>query len=344
MKKFIIPFVIIFAFIVFKIYLNIVGTIKQPFINNNGNIEVKVSNGDNLNKLIASLYNENKIKNLYLTKWYIKKQKFNTNIKPGIYSISNKISLDEFVKILNEGKYNKNLVKVTIPEGYTIDNIASLLEEKKVISKDKFIKSIKEYKLPTYIKKDKNRKYQLEGYLFPDTYEFAKDMSGKEIINIMINNFEKVLKEIEEENNKLINEEEIDKIIIMASIIEKEAEVSSERPIVASVFYNRIKEKMPLQSCATVEYVLGIHKTVYTYNDLKIESPYNTYKVKALPVGPISNPGKSAIEAALNPAKTNYLYFVSKFDGTKTHFFTRDYNEFLKYKKESDENLLKMNK
>lgn len=347
MKKIIIvlfTIIIIFTATGFKIYSDALKVIKNPFAGNTGNINVSVNNGDSLNGVLSTLYKENKIGNAFLVKWYIKNHRLSTNIKPGDYIVEPNMSLENFIAMLNEGKYNENAIKVTIPEGYNLEAIASLLEEKSIISKENFIESCKKYELPNYIKVDDNRKYALEGYLFPDTYEFIKGMAGKEIIDIMIKNFEKNIQDIEKNSNTAIDKQEIDNIIIMASIIEKEAEASDERPVVSSVFYNRLNEKMPLQSCATVEYALGIHKTVYTYDDLKVDSPYNTYKVKALPVGPICNPGKSAIEAALSPAKTDYLYFVSKFDGTKTHFFTRDYNEFLQYKKKSDENLAKMNK
>lgn len=345
-KKITLSFILVLIVTImgFIIYSYSMKVIKHPFIGNAETFSIKVNNGDNLNGLIDILYSEAKIRNPYLIKWYIKKQKLNTNIKPGSYTITKDSSLENFIKTLNEGKYNENAVKVTIPEGYNIESIASLLQEKEIISKEDFIKSCKEYVLPSYIKIDSRRKYALEGYLFPDTYELVKGMKGKDIIDIMIKNFEKVLKDVEQKTNKTIDNDEIDRLIIMASILEKEAETASERPIIASVFYNRLKLKMPMQSCATVEYALGIHKTVYTYKDLEVESPYNTYKVKELPVGPISNPGKDSIIAAVAPAQTNYLYFVSKFDGTKTHYFSEDYNEFLRYKKQSDENLAKMNK
>lgn len=338
----IVPIIIILA-IGFKIFKDAEKVIKYPFSQNKGDITVTVDEGDSLSKVINTLNKEKKIGNSYLIKWYIKKQNLSTNIKPGAYTVSKDMSTEAFLNVLNKGK-NENAIKVTIPEGYNIEAIASILEQKQIISKDEFIKSVKEYTLPSYVKDDENRKYALEGYLFPDTYAFDKEMSGKEIIDLMIKNFERVIDDLEKSNNKTLDADELDKIITMASIVEKEAEASDERPTVASVFYNRLKKPMPLQSCATIEYALGVHKTVYTYKDLEVDSPYNTYKVPALPVGPICNAGKASIEAAMNPAETTHLYFVSKFDGTKTHFFTNDYKKFQQYKKVSDENLAKMNK
>jgi len=234
---------------------------------------------------------------------------------------------------LKEGIYDNRPIKVTIPEGYNIDEIGNKLEKQGIIKKEDFIKSIKEYKTPSFVKEDKNRKYSLEGYLFPDTYEFFKGMQGDKIIDKMLDRFNYVIKEIEKENNIKIKDEDMDKLISMASVIEKEAEKDAERGKVASVFYNRIDKKMKMESCATVLYALGYHKDKLYYKDLKIKSPYNTYLNTGLPIGPICSPGKNSIKAALNPEKTDYLYFVSKNNGT--HFFTKNYNDFLKVKKET---------
>lgn len=328
----------------FKIYKDAVEVIQHPIISSDEKINIKVKSGDNLNTLVKRLNGEKKIGNSYLIKWYVKKQKLNTNIKPGDYEIAKDISLESFIKTLGDGIYNENVVKVTIPEGFSVEQIATLLEDKGVITKEDFIKSIKEYNTPGYIKEDSNRKYALEGFLFPDTYQLLKKMNGKDVIEKMNKNFDTVIKGIEKQINKEIKTEDIDKIVTMASIIEKEAEKGTERPVVASVFYNRLKIKMQLQSCATVEYALGVHKTIYTYDDLAVKSPYNTYLVKELPTGPICNPGKDSILAAVSPSSTDYLYFVSKFDGSGTHFFTKNYNEFLNFKNISDANLAKTNK
>ncbi len=177
------------------------------------------------------------------------------------------------------------------------------MEKQGIIKKEDFIKSIKEYKGPSFVKEDKNRKYSLEGYLFPDTYEFFKGMQGDKIIDKMLDRFNYVIKEIEKENNIKIKDEDMDKLISMASVIEKEAEKDDERGKVASVFYNRIDKKMKMESCATVLYALGYHKDKLYYKDLKIKSPYNTYLNTGLPIGPICSPGKNSIKAALNPEK-----------------------------------------
>ncbi|GAA0734578.1 endolytic transglycosylase MltG [Clostridium oceanicum] len=229
----------------------------------------------------------------------------------------------------------QSTVNVTIPEGYNIEEIASKLESLNIINKKEFLHSVDIYKAPSYIKKDNKRKHQLEGFLFPDTYKFMKGEKGEDIIKTMLNRFEEVRKEIEDKNKIKIENKDIDKIMTMASVVEKEARVDSERGKVASVFYNRLNKNIKLESCATVIYALGYHKDKLLYKDLKVDSLYNTYLQKGMPVGPISNPGRKSIEAAVKPDKTNYLYFVSKNDGT--HFFTNDYNEFLKMKKKTQD-------
>lgn len=328
----------------FMIYKDALKTIKHPFITNDETIEVKVGKGDTLNNVMNSLSENKKIGNVLLVKWYIKNQKLNTNIKPGTYKLPKDISLDNLVKSLGEGNYNENAIKVTIPEGYTIDAIAALLQEKGIIGKDDFLNSLKTYPLPEYIKKDPNRKYALEGFLFPDTYEFIKGSKGNDIIGIMVKNFDNTIKDIEKKTGKNIDKADMDKVITMASIVEREAEQAEERPIVASVFYNRQKINMKLESCATVEYALGVHKTIYTYKDIATPSPYNTYIVSGLPVGPICNPGGDSIAAALQPEQTKYLFFVSKFDGTGKHFFSENYEKFTQDTKISNANLEKMKK
>lgn len=315
-----------------SIYLWVKGVEKHPFTTKSERIEFKVKSGDTLNGVIASLEEQKLLKNQYIVKWYIKRLNLNSKIKPGSYDLSNKITISEFVKDLNSGKYNENAIKVTIPEGYDEVHIAALLEEKGIISKEAFIEACKEYSLPDYVKKDSKRNYTLEGYLFPDTYEIIKGTQGKDIIDMMIKNFETVLKDVENKKNRTLNTSDIDRVITMASIVEKEAEKDEERGKVAAVFYNRLNKGMKLQSCATVLYTLGVHKDKLYDKDLAAPGPYNTYIVKALPAGPICSPGRKSIEAAIDPPTTKDIYFVSKNDGT--HFFTDSYTEFEKVKKQ----------
>lgn len=332
-KRILTSFLILLVMIV-GIYFYYKSVVNHPFRDKGKEIEIIVNNGDSLYKVLNSLDNKKEIKNLILIKTYIKRNNLNTTIKPGNYQINSNVTLKELMIDLNKGIFNKNLVRVTIPEGYDIEKIALLLEEKDIIKKEEFLQSCREFPLPYYIKNTGNRKYDLEGYLFPDTYELVKGMHGKDIIDIMYNRFNRSINELR--NKYSIDDNKIDTIITLASMVEREAERDEERGKVASVFYNRINRGMKMESCATVLYALGKHKDKLYYSDLKVKSPYNTYIIKGFPPGPICSPGISSIKAAINPDKTNYLYFVSYNNGT--HFFTRDYKEFLKVKKETQGN------
>lgn len=307
--------------------------IKHPFKNNiESSVKVQIKNGDSVYSVIDQLDKAGELNNGKLTKLYIKVKKIKTNnIKVATYDISSDSSIESFIQEIITGKGKKDTIIVTIPEGYHIEEIGNVLEEKGIIDKSKFLSACKEYKLPIYIESNSKRKYALEGYLFPDTYEFNKGVSGNEIIDIMLNRFEFVLNDIQGKFGKIVSNEDTDDLIIMASIVEKEISSKDEREKAASVFYNRLNIKMKLQSCATVLYALGYHKDKLYDKDLKVKSPYNTYIVSGLPVGPICCPGRAAIEAALNPEKTKLLYFVSKNDGT--HVFAEKYKDFSDAKK-----------
>lgn len=304
--------------------------INAPLAASSAKVNFEIKSGQTLTDVIDGLNSRGLIKDEKKVLDYIEKNGMDTKVVPGKYSISNSVSLYNLVHYMNTGILDDVPVKMTIPEGYNVEEIAAALEAKGIISKSDFLKSCKEYVLPDYIKNDTKRRYALEGYLFPDTYEFYKGSSGKAIIDKMTSTFKQVVDEISKKTGKTITNDELDKYIIMASVVEKEAKVQSERGIIASVFYNRLKINMKLQSCATVLYSLGYHKDKLSNSDLTVNSPYNTYLVSGLPEGPVSNPGRACIQAAISPDKTSYLYFVSKNDGT--HFFTNNYNEFLSVK------------
>ena len=308
---------------------NIKSTINHPLESNEKKVKFVVKSGDDLYSVVDTLNNAGNIKSKKNVLDYIKKNKVNTLVVSGNYNLSNFVSLDKLIYYLNKGILDNEPVKVTIPEGYNVESIAQALENKGIIKKDEFLKSCKEYKLPEYIKNDPKRKYALEGYLFPDTYELYKGSSGKTIIDEMTSRFIGVVKDVSKKSGKTISNEELDKYITMASILEKEVKNQADRANAASVFYNRLNISMKLQSCATVLYALGIYKDTVTFQDTKVNSPYNTYNVVGLPLGPISCPGRACIEAAVSPAKTNYLYF--KVVNGVTHFFT-NYNDFINFK------------
>lgn len=305
-------------------------TIKHPFTLSENTVYT-IKEDETLYSIIDDLNNKGLLKNKLLLKAYVKLNKINSNIVAGDYDIANGTSFEQFVKNIIEGQQSTSITKVTIPEGYTIDEIAEVLEKKAVISKDDFIEAVKNYKLPSFVKVSSEKRYSLEGYLFPDTYKFKKGTTAKQIIDTMVNRFEEVLSQVESETNTKIDKDKIEQIVNIASMVEKEAQVDDERNTISSVVYNRLKIDMKLRIDATVLYAIGHHKDVVTLSDVEIDSPFNTYYVDGLPVGPICNPGKKSLIAAMNPKTTNYLFYFSKNDGT--HFFTSDENEFESEKK-----------
>lgn len=321
-RIFVIMIIIITIWQCFKI-------VDTPLKINNEEI-VEVAEGDSFYGILDKLSEEGKIKNKFLVKLYLKICGIKPEVLEGTYKLNKSMTLNEFVNLLTDS--NKDKVYITIPEGYTIDDIAEKLEENNICNSKEFIDSVKKYELPKYISNNPNKRYNLEGFLFPDTYSFNKNENADFIIKTMLNRFEKVWQEIVEDLNISISEEEIEKKVNVASIIEKEAVVDSERSFISSVIYNRIAIGMPLQIDATVIYSYGYHIEKMYEKYLEIDSPYNTYMYYGLPIGPISNPGRASLMAALKPKETDYLYYL--LESENTHYFTDNYDDFLRRKEE----------
>ena len=321
-RIFVIMIIIITIWQCFKI-------VDTPLKINNEEI-VEVAEGDSFYGILDKLSEEGKIKNKFLVKLYLKICGIKPEVLEGTYKLNKSMTLNEFVNLLTDS--NKDKVYITIPEGYTIDDIAEKLEENNICNSKEFIDSVKNYELPKYISNNPNKRYNLEGFLFPDTYSFNENENADFIIKTMLNRFEKVWQEIVEDLNISIPEEEIEKKVNVASIIEKEAVVDSERSFISSVIYNRIAIGMPLQIDATVIYSYGYHIEKMYEKYLEIDSPYNTYMYYGLPIGPISNPGRASLMAALKPKETDYLYYL--LESENTHYFTDNYDDFLRRKEE----------
>lgn len=297
--------------------------ISSPLKADGDKIEIKVLEGESLNSVLNTLDEQGILRSKLMVKLKLKLDKQNIILLPGTYSIDKNIALAELIEKLQTQDLNSNQVKVTIPEGFTIDLIASRLEENGMFNKDEFINEVKTYPLPSYVKNDEKKKYNLEGFLYPDTYFFNKDATPKEVIEIMIDKFQETIKKVEDKTGKTINVSDIESVITKASLIEKEAILDEERPLVASVIENRFKKNMKLEFCSTVNYVKGYESKNLSNDDIKVDSPYNTYKYSGLPVGPIASPGEKSILAILEPAETDYLYFMLLYEqGGKQHFST----------------------
>jgi UPF0755 protein len=215
--------------------------------------------------------------------------------------------------------------KITIPEGLNINEIADLLEAKEVISRSQFIeKATSAYLAKELIGEPLS---SFEGYLFPETYYYKKGVTAEELVNMMTSRFKIIWNSLNIRRGEIrLTDQEI---VILASIIEKETGEPSERHMISEVFHNRLKIGMRLESDPTVIYALGNDfNGDLTREKLKTTSNYNTYLISGLPPGPIANPGKASLEAALNPTSFNYLYFVSKGEGR--HEFSTNYSDHLK--------------
>ncbi len=242
------------------------------------------------------------------------------SLRYGYYQLPKNFS--EFKILLLLLKKYSIPVFVTIPEGLTLEEIAGILEKKGVCPKEEFLKYTTS---PDVLKKYNIFFPTAEGFLFPDSYEFFTNSSPEVIFDKMCRRFWQIYLGLKRRYKTNLSDSTI---IILASIVEKEAKVDYERPIIASVFLNRLKKRMRLESCATVEYLLKERKRILSKEDLKINSPYNTYLYKGLPPTPICNPSKKSLIAVLNPKKTDYYYFFTK-DGI-THIFSKTYLEHLK--------------
>lgn len=252
-------------------------------------------------------------------KLYLKFRNDGKDIKAGNYELRGKFNIIELVSMLESGK--SKVFKFTIIEGNTVKNVIDKLVANGKGTRENFDKAFKEIDFP-YPTPDDN----FEGYLYPETYFIPESYDEKAIINIFLKEF---LKKFPVENYP--DKDEFYQKLIMASILEREAAVESEKPIMASVFYNRMNENMYLAADSTVNFVFNYEKKRIYYKDLKVDSPYNTYKNKGLPPAPICNPTVNSVEAAYHPADTEYLFFVTK--GGGEHFFSKTYEEHLEFQK-----------
>ncbi|MBN6186382.1 endolytic transglycosylase MltG [Aneurinibacillus sp. BA2021] len=306
----------------------------QPVAPGGGQAKVvEIPPDSSINK-VGNILEENKlIKSGRLFSMYVKIKGSGTGIKAGKYQLAAGQSIDEMVKKMTEGDVYKDTITVTIPEGYTVEQIAARLEQKGLAKKDKFLEEVNKGAFPQEIVKsipqDKRIKYRLEGYLFPDTYEFKKGTTEHQIIERMLERFEEVW---DGNWDALVKQHALTKhqAVTLASIVEREVRSDDERQKVAGVYFNRIAQQMPLQADATVQYLFDKQKERVMHSDLQQDSPYNTYKVKGLPPGPIANPGEAALYAVAHAEKNNYLFYVTKKDGTGQHYFAATYQDHLK--------------
>ncbi len=297
-------------------------------------VTVVVEKGDTLSSVADKLEEAGVIESSTLFKLAVRIEGGDTEIKPGEYQFKPGEDRDEILKTLSSGD-SVSTFTITIPEGLTLEQTAQVVEEESGIPAEEFEAAAKKTDYG-YAFLDDPAIETTEGFLFPKKYEFERDVDAEQIVNRLL---EQYLVETKDLNfsaaQARLNLTEYE-LLTTASLIEKESANPEERPIIASVIYNRIRHRMPLQVDATIQYVLGKPKEALSFDDLELDSPYNTYANPGLPPGPIANPSRESIRAALEPAETGYLYYVLEADGKK-HFFTDDYDEFLEAKDEAED-------
>jgi len=301
--------------------------------------EIFIEPGSNTRQIATLLKTHKIIRSALIFRIYVKFIAVDQRLRPGVYTFNGSETLYEVIFKLLRGIMPT--VQVTLPEGTTIARAAAILQDSGICNALEFTEAVSDPQILGKVFSDWQLIPAPEGLIFPDTYSFNRPSSAAKVAERMLR----------------LTRHQIDRIFIeplpaglsqyegciLASIIEKEAALTPDRALIASVFYNRLKRNIKLESCATVLYALGGHKARVLFDDLKINSPFNTYINQGLPPTPIANFGTSAMAAVANPAETDYLYFVS--DGNRGHKFARSLsehnrfrNEFFKQRKQARRN------
>jgi|WetSurMetagenome_2_1015567.scaffolds.fasta_scaffold01167_6 UPF0755 protein len=329
-KYFFVAVVAIAAINIFAYYQNV------NYPSGGGAAEFVVTPGESIKAISRNLYADGFIKSKIYFEFYVWQAGKEKDLQAGTYSLDGKMTIKDIVKLLASGKANSREKEITIIPGWTLSDIADYLAKQDVASSSVFFKITglprknyqaiknaadrpKDYSAQFDFLADKPKNYGLEGYLFPDTYRIYKDAGAADVIEKMLANFGgKLSPDLRAELKK--QDKTIYEIVTMASIVEKEVSKTEDMKIVAGIFWKRIGIGMPLQSDATLTYALGENKASHTIAETKTDSPYNTYKYRGLPPGPICNPSLEAIEAAIYPVATAYSYFLSRPDTGETIF------------------------
>lgn len=286
-------------------------------------VEFLVEKGTTPGVIAKKLKENNLIKDEKSFLAFVRLNKLDSQLKAGNYLLTDAMSVKEITDVIIKGVSIQK--RFTVPEGFTIWQIAELMEKENIMTQDEFWDLAIEEDFPQFdflkgLKKDKHR---MEGYLFPETYYISETENPKKIFEIMLTQYQTVRDRLPE-NKSGLNEREA---LILASLVEAESMAPKERPVIASVFLNRLALNMRLECDATIQYALGKRKEIVLYSDLEIDSPYNTYRRAGLTPTPICATGESALRAVYQPEDTDYLFFFAKNDGTGEHIFNQTYAE-----------------
>ena len=296
-------------------------------------INVEIVQGENVWDIAAKLKEEDLINYEIVFYLKVRAEGADSRLRYGTFTFQKECGLQQILEELTTGGAQKEYVMFTIPEGYSIEMIARKLDGEGICTEDEFLEAVEleyDYWFLENIPGDDDIKYELQGFLFPETYAVTEDMTAKDIVNKMLGQFDKSFTDEMRQRMQQLDKD-IFTIVTEASIIEREAKVDEERAMISGVIQNRLAIGMKLQMCPTALYPVtdGIYdKNFVTIADTQYDSPYNTYVYTGLPVGPIANPGALSLEAALYPVEHEYLFYHTneeKKDGS--HIFTKTYQE-----------------
>lgn len=287
-------------------------------------VQVTIPIGSTSNQIGTILQEEGLVRNGTLFRYYVR-YKNESGFQAGDYALSTAMTMDELIEELKDGKVLQEPELVfTIPEGRWLEEVSQIIaretghshdEVMEVLSDKEYIEGlIQQYSVLTEDILNDQILYPLEGYLFPARYDFmVENPSIEDVVEAMLSRTQAVMDEFSVDLGE--SEYTVHEIITLASIIEREAQKSEDRYLISGVLHNRLDRGMKLQVDPTVSYAIGEHRYMTSYEDLTVDSPYNTYRYEGIPIGPIANPGKDSIQAALRPEETNYIYFYARFNG-----------------------------
>ena len=298
--------------------------VPNTFAQDDGTQVLVIEKGQTGTEIADMLYERGLIRSTQGFKLWLYLSGTNDKLQTGHYQIPNKVTVRELISLLQEGHVES--IRVTIPEGYTVGDIAIVLEKNQIMKAKDFLAEAKTYVPYPYMKGTKPATYPVEGFLFPSTYEIPVGATPRDVIQMMADEMNRYLtpavkKQIQAQHMSIHD------FVTLASIVERESLFDADRPTIAGVFKKRLAHGIPLQSDATISYVLGYAKEDVTIGDTQLQSPYNTYVSKGLPPGPIANPGKKSLDAVLYSENTDYLYFVADKEGH--NHFSKTYEEHL---------------
>ncbi len=312
----------LFAVLLLSIFF-VFGEREAPRATADGNlpIYVKVHSGMNAQEIGEELQRRGIVRNKYKFWLMAKLNGYESRFMAGRYEFHSGMKIEDVLEKLVQGESSE--YRFVIPEGFTVLDIAKRLDEEGIVSREDFLRKAKDFAPRDYMKGKEEVTYRAEGFLFPATYTVATDIDADGVLQLMANTFDQRLTPALRRKAKSMDLS-IYELVTLASLVEKEARYEEDRPIIAQVFFKRLELGMPLQSDASLQYLMDAPKEDVSIADTKIDSPYNTYQNAGLPPGPVANPGTDSIEAVLHPSETEYLYFVADRDGHNHYAYTYD--------------------